>query len=148
MINYKSVIEKIVLDIRFEGEKKYYKDVVLDYKPSKDWSLTMECIHWEDNDSWNAIDIDNHHYDIQFFGEDDCLAEVECDEFDEYGNYITTKYDPRRVMSIPIHFQLGEVEKNEDGSWEHNGVWLTSDDVSVRNVRVYTKDGMKRIKVN
>ena len=137
MITSKSVIQKIVLDIKFPGEKKHHKDIVLEYD---DENLTIGSLHYEDNNSWNGIDIaeTDSHYDVHFIGEDDSLAMTKKGE-----------YSDKKAMSIPVHAEFREVVKNEDDDWEGNGNWFYSTDglTSVRNVRVYTKDGMKRIKI-
>lgn len=116
------VIAKIIINVNVNG--KVYKDICLEYNEEPKWKLTLEDIHYEDNDSWFCADVGDYMIYFNIHGQDDELGMN------------------NRLSMIGNFMELGS-----DGlKYRHTKYWIYSESIS--NVRIFTKSGkMKRIRL-
>ena len=127
-IDRKAIVEKIIFNIEFDGKK--YKDVSIKY--DREDKLTLEDIHYEDNDSWHLVKLGNTTYDFQIYGDDDSLI------------YKNGKKCLDNILKSRLSIQLFEMYEC-NGKLCHSSNILCSLDKSAKitYVRIDTNKGRK-----
>lgn len=123
-IDRKAVIQKITFNIEIAGKK--YRDVCIKYK-KKD-KLTLEDIHYEDNDSWRLVKIGDTIYDFQIYGDDDSKASKHRDD----------------ILKTRLSVQLYEMYRDNDILHHSSNILCNLDgSANITYLRIDTDKGRK-----
>lgn len=123
-IDRKAIVEKIMFNIEIDGKK--YKDVCINYDKSD--KLTLEDIHYEDNDSWHLVEIGGVTYDFQIYGDDDSKAK-KCRD---------------GILNTRLSIQLYEMYWNNGKLWHSSHILCNLDKTAkITYLRIDTNKGRK-----
>lgn len=127
-IDRRALIEKICFNIEIDGIK--YKDVCIKY--DKKDRLTLEDIHYEDNNSWHLVKIGDATYDFQIYGDDDGML------------YKNGKKNPDNILRTRLSIQLYEMYENQGELWHSSNILCNLDkSAKITYVRIDTNKGRK-----